>query len=163
MRVNLAKALKLKNRLTGRVGSLIKDVTAYNCVPKGQQRPDVRTTFETYTKLQGLLIGLKTAITIANNAIVPLIIEMQELKGRVAALNGLNTRGGMSPGSYGSQPVEYDAVLTKGEVDGLVGELEGRIDTLQDKIDAHNHNTLISISDDIFEPGMLTAKKPPPK
>src|SRR5262249_3534981 len=61
--ITLAKALKVKNRLTGRLAKVQADIQAYNSVPAGQaHQGNCPALMETREELVGALVELKTAI-----------------------------------------------------------------------------------------------------
>ena len=65
--ITLAKALKVKNRLTGRLARVQADIQAYNSVPEGQaDQVNVPALMQAREELVGALVGLKTAINDAN-------------------------------------------------------------------------------------------------
>jgi hypothetical protein len=65
--ITLAKALKIKNRLTGRLAKVQADIQAYNSVPEGQaDQVNVPALMKTREELVAALVGLKTAINEAN-------------------------------------------------------------------------------------------------
>ena len=65
--ITLAKALKVKNRLTGRLAKVQADIQAYNSVPEGQvDQVNVQALMKTREELVGALVSLRTAINDAN-------------------------------------------------------------------------------------------------
>jgi hypothetical protein len=65
--ITLAKALKVKNRQTGRLAKVQADIQAYNSVPAGQaDQVNVPSLMQTRAELVGALVALKTAINDAN-------------------------------------------------------------------------------------------------
>src|SRR5262249_18393461 len=68
--ITLAKALKLKNRLAGRLAKVQADIQAYNSVPEGQaDQVNVPALLRTREELVGALVALKTAINDANREV----------------------------------------------------------------------------------------------
>ena len=62
--ITLGKALKIKNRLTGRLAKVQADIQAYNSVPEGQSgQVNVPALAKTRDELVEALIGLKTTIS----------------------------------------------------------------------------------------------------
>src|SRR5438552_8276870 len=139
--ITLAKALKVKNRLAGRLAKVQADIQAYNSVPEGQaDQVNVPALMQTRAELVGALVSLKTAINDANREVQRDIYDLAEKKGMVEFLNGINTRHGPQPAVYPSTTeVNYVAALKKADVDGLVLRLEKEIDQLQDRLDQFNH------------------------
>jgi hypothetical protein len=139
--ITLAKALKVKNRLTGRLAKVQADIQAYNSVPAGQaDQVNVPALMKTREELVGALVGLKTAINDANREAQRDIYDLAEKKATAQFLAGVNTRHGPQPAVYpNTTEVSYVAALKKADVDALVARLEMEIDQLQDKLDQFNH------------------------
>src|SRR5215469_13305263 len=103
--ITLAKALKLKNRLTGRLARVQADIQAFNSVPAGQaDQVNVPALMQTREELVGALVSLKTAVNDANREVQRDIYDLAEKKGAVQFLAGVNTR-------YGPQPPVYPATI----------------------------------------------------
>jgi hypothetical protein len=145
--ITLAKALKVKNRLTGRLARVQADIQAYNSVPEGQaDQVNVLALMQTRTELVGALVALKTAINDANREAQRDIYDLAEKKATAQFLAGLNTRHGPQPPVYpATVEVNYVAALKKADVDGLVAGLEKEIDQLQDRLDQFNHDRRIEV------------------
>jgi hypothetical protein len=139
--ITLAKALKVKNRLTGRLAKVQADIQAYNSVPKGQaDQVNIPALMQTREELVGALVGLKTAINEANREAQRDIYDLAEKKATAQFLAGVNTRHGPQPAVYpNTTEVHYVAALRKADVDALVAGLEKEIDQLQDRLDQFNH------------------------
>jgi hypothetical protein len=151
--ITLAKALKVKNRLTGRLAKVQADIHAFNSVPEGQSgQVDVRALMDNRAEFVDVLVALKTAINEANRESQRDIYDLAEKKATVQFLSGISTRHGAQPAVYPSTTeVNYITALTKGEVDGLVARLEKEIDQLQDKLDHFNHVRKVEIDGRILE------------
>ena len=151
--ITLAKALKLKNRLAGRLAKAQADVAAYNSVPEGQaDQVNVPALIKAREELVEALVSLKTAINDANREVQRDIYLLAEKKAAAQFLAGLNTRHGPQPAVYPSTTeVHYVAALKKADVDALVVRLENEIDQLQDKLDQFNHVHRIEVDGCILE------------
>ena len=151
--LTLAKALKIKNRLTGRLAKVQADIQAFNSVPAGQaDQVNVPALMKTREELVGALVGLKTAINDANREAQRDIYDLAEKKGTVQFLAGVNTRHGPQPAVYpNTTEVSYVAALKKADVDTLVAGLEKDIDQLQDRLDQFNHGHKIEVDGRILE------------
>jgi hypothetical protein len=146
MTITLAKALKLKNRLAGRVTKLTTDIQTYNSVQQGTETVDVRTVYEQRNELVARLTDLKYAIYRANQPVQKTIFELAERKAEVALLTALPSKHGTYKEGYPTAgDVTYVAHLRKAEVDELVARLEEEIDRLQDRLDGFNHETLVEV------------------
>ena len=148
--LTLAKALAIKNRLTGRLAQARENVETYNSVLVGQRDNlgnntlDVRGEYARYRKLQDGLIVVKAAIQRANLPIHEDILQLGELKSVIQMLSGLNTKNGSEPGFNGVE-FRYSAVMLKPEVLGIIRDLEAQIDAIQDKLNEFNAATRIEI------------------
>jgi hypothetical protein len=151
--ITLAKALKVKNRLAGRLAKVQADIQAYNSVPEGQaDQVNVPALVQTRGELVDALVGLKTAINEANREAQRDIYDLAEKKATAQFLAGLCTRHGPQPAVYPSTTeVNYVAALKKADVDGLVLRLEKEIDQLQDRLDQFNHDRHIEVEGHILE------------
>ena len=145
--ITLAKALKVKNRLAGRLAKVQADVQAYNNVPEGQaDQVNVPALVQTRAELVGALVALKTAINDANRQVQRDIYDLAEKKATMQFLAGVNTRHGPQPAVYpNTTEVTYVAALKKADVDALMLRLEKAIDQLQDRLDQFNHDHRIEV------------------
>jgi hypothetical protein len=151
--ITLAKALKVKNRLAGRLAKVQADIQAYNSVPEGQaDQVNVPALLKTREELVDALVGLKTAINEANREVQRDIYGLAEKKATAQFLGGLGTRHGPQPAVYpNTTEVHYLAALKKADVDGLVLRLEKEIDQLQDKLDQFNHARKVEVDGRLLE------------
>ena len=145
--LTLAKALKIKNRLAGRLAKVQADIQAYNSVPAGQaDQVNVPALVQTREELVGALVNIKTAINEANREAQRDIYDLAEKKATAQFLAGVNTRHGPQPAVYpNTTEVSYVAALKKADVDALVVRLENEIDQLQDRLDQFNHDHKIEV------------------
>lgn len=149
LNINLAKALKLKNRLAGRIAKLTLAVQLYNSTQEKAEQIDVRLAYTGRADLVRRLTDLKLAIAQANAPIQRDIFALGEMKAEVTLLTGLNTKHGTVIEGYPtSGAVSYIAQFRKGEVDAMTTALETRIDALQDKLDTFNASTTIAVDRD---------------
>jgi hypothetical protein len=151
--ITLARGLKIKNRLAGRLAKVQADIQTYNSVPEGLTgQVDVPALVRTREELVGALVALKTAINDANGEIQRDIYDLAEKKGTVQFLGGINTRHGPQPAVYPSTTeITYVAALKKNDVDARVAGLEKEIDQLQDRLDQFNHDRRIEVEGRILE------------
>lgn len=155
MKITLAKALQLKNRLVSKLEQISNVVSSNNSVLVGQERQvDIMEGIRRREKLVDAIISLKTSINFANIPIQSTIYLLSELKGEVIFLRNMDTTSGTQPnnGFYreGSGTLEKTVVLDYEEVQKLIEECEANIDANQDTIDKHNHNVEIDVEDSIF-------------
>lgn len=157
-KISLSKALKIKNRLAGRMARVKASVTGYNSQRATAEQVSVRPLYELYVRLEETMVALKAAIHKGNTAIAGDIAHLQELRGRVEWLRTMDTTNGpkseYQTGGY--HDVEYKADFKASEVAGMVGQCETQIDQLQDRIDHHNATTGVDVPSVLFEPGFLS-------
>lgn len=150
-RVTVARALKEKNRVAGRLAKALNLVSRENSqdsnVPRGV---DVGATYAQAKELRKRLVETKTAIALANQPIVGKIIELEEIKSEISYLNGLDVKEGVFvSNSYNSTVTnEYSAVIKKQQVLEEVERLQSRADRLQDELDEFNALTKVEIEVD---------------
>jgi hypothetical protein len=151
--ITLAKALKVKNRLAGRLAKVQADIETYNSVPEGQAgQVNVPALMKTREELVGGLVSLKTAINEANREVQRDIYDLAERKAAAQFLAGVNIQHGPQPAVYPSTTeVNYVAALKKADVDALVLRLEKEIDRLQDRLDQFNHGHRIEVESRTLE------------
>jgi hypothetical protein len=143
--ITLARALKFKNRLAGRLAKLDSDFEKYNSALAGSDQLDMKVLWAERSKLVGQLIELKVSINAANQPIQRTIFELGELKSQVALLSKTSTlHGKMVEGFHGNE-VEYIAQFRKIDVNRAVRSLEVQIDRLQEQLDAFNYRTTITL------------------
>ena len=146
LNITLAKALKLKNRLAGKIAKLTQTVQLYNSTQQTAEQIDVRTAFAERADLVRRLTELKHAVARANAPIQRDIFDLAELKAEVTLLAALNTKHGTFLEGYPTAgTVAYVAQYRKADVDAMTDALEARIDALQDKLDTFNAQTTIAV------------------
>jgi hypothetical protein len=149
--VTIARALKEKNRVAGRLakarGLVGEENSRDKSVPRGI---DVAEMYAQAKELRDRLIAIKSAIAEANKPIVSKIIELDEIKSEIAFLNALDVKEGkFVTTNYGSRiESDIDAVIRKQQVMEEVSALQSRADRLQDELDAFNATTKIEIEVD---------------
>lgn len=145
--ISLAKCLKVKNRLAGRLQTVQSDIQTYNSVLEEQQgQVDIKALLETRAEIVTALIDLKTQLAKANLQIQADLIKQGELKSTIDFLKGISTRHGVDRHGYQNTEVRYVATLQKQDVDKLQRALEREIDEIQDRLDFYNHKTGLEIS-----------------
>src|SRR5206468_253227 len=158
--ISLARALKLKNRLAGRLAKLDSDFENYNSLPAGTDRPDLKVLYAERNTLVARLIELKVALNLANQPMQRTIFELGEAKSLVALLTKTSTKHGKVVEGYHGTEIEYRAQFRKGDIDREVRRLEVVIDHLQEQLDAFNHRTVIGIDAGLLRE--IEATPPPP-
>ena len=146
--VTIARALKEKNRVAGRLAKARELVGAENSQDKSVPRGvDVATMYDLAKTLRNRLIAIKSAIAEANKPIVSKIIELDEIKSEIAFLNGLDVKEGkFVTTNYGTRiELDIDAIIRKQQVLDEVTALQARADRLQDELDEFNAATKVEI------------------
>lgn len=146
--VTVARALKEKNRIAGRLAFVRELVNKENSHDRKIPRAvDVLEIYKEAKSLRNRLIGVKTAIAVANRPIVGKIIELDEVKSEIAYLNGLEVKEGCFPdGGYGYRiDAEFDAIIRKQQVLDEQAALQAKADKLQDELDEFNAVTKVEI------------------
>jgi len=156
--VTLAKALKLKKRLAGRIDRLQGQIVQHNSTLVGSERPiDIERSLERLVQMKGALTRLKAAISVVNQPIYALIFEQAEARGFSQFMGGLNTTHGrvlnrtwMSDGNV-EKPVEHEAIIREGRANKLAEGVEERIDEIQDELDTFNGKTSLEIYEEVIK------------
>jgi hypothetical protein len=145
--MNIAKALKVKNRLVGRIANQQLIITRENCRRDDNvSMVNVEAEFEVLQNLVNELVNLKTQISVASTPIFGKIVQMQEQKAFVNYLRSISTREGVEIESYGQTVVKeykWTSFINDVKKDILIKELEDSINALQDEVD--NFNAITSI------------------
>lgn len=149
--ITLAKALKLKNRLAGRVAKLTADVQAHNSTQQGADTVDVPALYARRAEAVARLVDLKAAIGAANRPIQRDIFLLAEKKAEIALLAGLSTKHGTFKEGYTTADTVYVAQLRKADVDARTTALEAEIDAIQDRLDGFNHDTRLGVDASVIE------------
>lgn len=151
MKVSLAKALKLKNRLIAaltRTKEILKrENSRLEKSPSKVDREQLYQQLETQTRE---LVDLKTKLAVANVGVYGKLAEMEELKSRITFLRELSTATGEVRQPRFSHNVEpekevYTAYFDNEKRDAEIARLEVRIATLQDEVDEYNAVTKIEV------------------
>jgi hypothetical protein len=142
--ISLARALKVKNRLAGRVAELSQEIKKYNTREEGAEAIDVAGRYAQRAELVARLVELKTAITRANQPVQQSIYALAEAKALMALLAEVNTHHG-TVSQFHQAPVRFVAQLRKEQVDAERRRLEQEIDRLQEELDRFNQATTLAV------------------
>jgi uncharacterized coiled-coil DUF342 family protein len=156
MKITLARALTIKNRIVREIRDLMNEASECNVYVAGRE-PDVsaKTSFDEACELSEKLVQLKAKIEKANTPIREGIFMLGELRGRLSFLKTLNvdtgTYIGGGRGLYGMNrmdtDVEYEASISRSEVNERIKSTQNEIDKLQDELNKYNLTTKIEIDD----------------
>ena len=158
--INLAQALKQKNRLAGESTRLREIVKRENSRKESTPaRADVRASFNELVATSRQLAVLKGAISTANagalesaRGIYGKLNLQAELRGLIAFLGEVPTKEGEEVERVGflsrdeASKVNFVAEIKRDEVDRLKREFQREIEVLQDEIDEFNAATRISVA-----------------
>ena len=158
MEITLARALKYKNRLVGKISTVTSIASSKNSIIVGVEREvNVKELFDLRSKLVENLVALKVAISKANEPILPYIFKLSELKSYISVLRGIDTTHGKSnrTRSYigvDVEPVVFESQIRFSAIEETISKSNKEIDIIQEKIDQHNHLTKIDVDvlDDIY-------------
>ena len=151
VKISLAKLMKVKNRLAGRLAQVQSEIVAYNSIVEGTETPDVRALVAKHDKMVEQMIKLKVALDDANRGGQrERIYQLSEKKSKLTWLRTMQTRHGPQRGYGEEQPINYIATIRKSEVDETVRRLEREIDETQDAIDAFNASRKVTVDAELF-------------
>lgn len=150
VKISLAKLMKVKNRLAGRIAATQAEIVAYNSIIEGTEVPDVRVLINTHDKMVEQMIKLKVALDDANRGSQrERIYQLAEKKSKLTWFKTLQTRHGPHRG-YDDKTINYVATVRKTEVDETVRRLEREIDETQDALDAYNASRKVTVDAELF-------------
>ncbi len=160
--VNLSQALRHKNRIIERMRKLEVEIARNNCVVGGTDRQlDVEAAFSELQQLHDHLVRVKLDIEKATDPIREPILRIGEACAMINFLRQLDTRHGHVRQVGGSEiyEFEYDSALTRETVEAKIRDLEAQLDELQQRIDRHNHTTVVGIDPSILRRGAESGGK----
>lgn len=146
--MNLAQALKQKNRLAGEIARLQVILQREN-----SRRSDNVSTVDRQAVLNRILelseqLGaLKTRIALANVGIYSYLERMAELKSLIGFLQGLDKREGEEVNFVGRDQEKlvytWNSLVNQVNCDERVAKLQEQINALQDQVDTYNATTQV--------------------
>lgn len=172
--ITLAKALRFKNRLAGRIAErkallltpgvrragrgVSSRITEREAVGVDKS---VQEAWISLGRLSELMIGLRTAISQANQPIVPELIELEETKSSLSLVKSLieetdwsekRAETQFNPGGGGHQQVvvNYVHAISRPDLETEREMYEKNLEKIQDKIEAHNATTMIKVPEDLL-------------
>jgi hypothetical protein len=148
--MNVANALKLKNRLAGELNRLQSILERENARRSDSvSKVNRKEVWDQILATSDRLGLVKARIAEANVPIYANLERMAELKSRIAFLNGLQMREGeeiMFVGRDQEKLVyQWDSFLNREQVDSLTADLRKQIEALQDACDSYNNKTDIDV------------------
>ena len=156
--MNIAKALKVKNRLIHKINTKLTKINQENsfvvehitCSAEDKHDTVTKLYTEVFDVLKPKLQRIKVEIQKANLGIADQLVEIQEKKAQLAFLKGLPIKEGkelLSEYRDNSPLVTRISVFTENDKDQKIAECQQRIEDLQDEIDAYNAATTINFKE----------------
>jgi hypothetical protein len=143
--MNIAQALKVRNRIKGRIAKLQNDIYTYNTYVEGQE-PEFQSDvlLKELQEEWAYLIDIKTKIAHANNGIQHKLVMLAEAKAELMFWNRFYNTGPavVTSSSYESTTKTYNTITSK-IVSSETDRVQKLIESLQDEIDIYNGVTLI--------------------
>lgn len=144
--MNIAQALKAKNRLAGELVRkqqiLVRENARRSDSVSEVNRENV---FNDIIDISDKLGELKGKITRANVAIYPVLERMAELKSRIGFLTTLPKREGEEISFVGRDQEKltyvWDSFINQESSDDIISKLQEEINELQDEVDNYNATT----------------------
>jgi hypothetical protein len=144
--MNLAKALKVKNRLSQKIKDMQAEIQVENSKRADAERKiSVLEIMNELTSAVNELIRIKIAIFVASTPKRESILRLGELKSKIIFLRGIDTTEGLSNQSYSSIETNYSVVFDNIYVKGEIQKCEEDIDEIQEELDQFNHSTEIEV------------------
>lgn len=155
--MNIAQALKAKNRIVGEMNKQFSFIAKHNVASKkaganaqtktiGVTPDAVQSAFSSYLELSQKLIEVKTAIQTASAPIAGKLVALAETKSLLSQVNGIPVKEEVTiEGGYGKETyeVEHTSAITEKAQISKAEELQTAINNLQDEIDAFNATTQV--------------------
>lgn len=146
MKVTLARALKERSRIAGKLKRNFAIINKENSVIRGNERSfDLRAIYAECLELYRKLIEIKQIIATANAPIVGKLVEMDEVKSLIAQLRSIDTTVGYVNQGYGQTNDYMEVVFSASEMTAEADKLQERAEQLQDELDAFNALTKVDI------------------
>ena len=146
MKMSLARALKERSRLAGKLKRDFDILNKENSVIAGSERSfDLKAVFAECRELHERLVALKRAIAAANAPIAGKLAEMDEVKSMISYLREVDTTVGYKQRGYGEEKVCMEVVLGAAELSAEAERLQTRAEELQDELDEFNALTEVEV------------------
>ena len=142
--MNLAKALKVKNKKLADYNKTLQKVVAYNSYDVTSKKDYNAKNLLQQAEVQVQeYVDFKTAIHKASEPVRHKIFMIGELKAYLSRIHSLSTTEGLVRDRYSSEGATYAADINQLEKDAKIEELETAIESLQDELDYFNATTEI--------------------
>lgn len=150
--VSIAKALKIKSRLTGELALVTREIQQRNsyCKERTNTIVDTKPLIVRYDRLMDQLIEVKSKISIANLGIYPRMERMNQLKAKLTAFKELSCRDDKEPGIVTRTGETKESIwlcsISEEERNTMVATIQRDIENIQDSLDEYNASTRIELS-----------------
>lgn len=142
--VSIARALKEKSRLVGRINILTDVINHQNSLAEGSTRSiDLQDAYRQVKELNESLIKIKEAIARGNQDAIGKIVELGEIKSLIGFLNRLDTSETFCD-DY-SRRIKKEAAIRKSDVLVEIDAYQRRANALQDELDDFNASHFVDI------------------
>lgn len=140
--MNLAKALKVKNKKIAEYNKTLQKVMAYNSYEISSKKDyNAKELLQLAETQLSEYVALKTAIHAASQPVRDKIFLIGELKSLLGRIQGLSTNEGTVKDRYSSETLTYASDITLLEKDAKIEALEKQIEEIQDALDYFNATT----------------------
>ena len=138
MKMSIAQALKVKNRLTGEIALMWQLFQNENiCLVNYNRKVDVKQTLQTIEHYTAKLVELKTKISVANQGTH--LCNMQKLETVRKKIKKLSETNCSEDGEeMYNRTIERTAIFKAEKLNDMMRQLRREADELQDRMDAHN-------------------------
>lgn len=153
--MNIAQALKQKNRVIGEMNKVFAQIQKHNVIHyRGESsfppthKVNVKALLSTYRELFAKLVAIKAGVQKASAPIAEKLVELAETKSLLSKMQEIPTKEGTETISgYNAAPYEvtFVSAITESAVVKTSDELQDQINRLQDEIDTHNALTQIDL------------------
>ena len=145
MKVTLAKALKERSRLAGRLKRNFEILSQENSKISGSIRSfDLKALMAETMQMHAAIIRLKQIIAETNAPIAGRLAEMDEIKSIITQLNKIDVTEGIQARSYG-ETATFDVVFPRAEILRYVETMQKRGEAIQDELDEFNVKTKVEL------------------
>lgn len=142
--MNLAKALKVKNKKIAEYNKTLQKVMNYNSYEISSKKDyNAKELLQLAEKQLSEYVALKTAIHAASQPVRDKIFLIGELKSLLSRIHGLPTNEGSVKDRFSTETLTYASDITLLEKDAKIDELEKQIEEIQDALDYFNATTEI--------------------
>lgn len=148
--MTIARALKEKNRVAGKLSAIRNRIYYENSKADGDKRDfDVNALVSVEKELQDRLIAIKKAIAVINAGIAFELVRLAEIKSEIEWWKTIPTKAGtFTENGYRDNPpreIIFTAVVSSQDIYQKVEALQTEAESLQDRIDEYNASTKIEV------------------